>query len=236
MGGAGLEVSEVFYSIQGEGTRSGMPCAFVRLAGCELRCRYCDTAYAWSDGVRRGVDDLIAEVDAFGCNLVQITGGEPLLQPGVHRLMTRLCDLGKAVLLETSGAYDISTCDRRVVRIMDLKTPGSGESERNLWSNIELLTAADEVKFVLCDRVDYDWACRVIRRYNLAAKVAAVLMGCAWSTASVAGAAASQPLPDLAEWILADRLPVRLHVQLHKLIWGPDGRGVENPPPPVPSP
>ena len=226
MSGTELRLSEIFYSIQGEGTRAGLPCTFVRLAGCDLRCRYCDTAYAWGDGKGRDIGGIIADVTEFGCDLVQVTGGEPLMQANVHQLMARLCDLGKTVLLETSGAYDISTCDPRVVRIMDLKTPGSGESGRNLWSNIEHLTRADEVKFVICDRTDYQWAHQLIRRYDLAEKVAAIVMGHAWSTATSGDGDGDGSLRDLAEWILADHLPVRLQVQLHKLIWDPDQRGV----------
>lgn len=225
MTAAALQISELFYSIQGEGTRAGMPCTFVRLAGCDLRCSYCDTAYAWTGGERQTIGSILDQVDGFGCDLVQVTGGEPLAQEQVHDLMGRLCDLGKTVLLETSGAYDIATCDRRVIRIMDLKTPASGEEHRNIWSNIEHLTAQDEVKFVICDRDDYTWARDVIRRYDLANKVAAVLLGCAW-TSAVQGDDAENPLRDLAELILADRLPVRLQVQLHKLLWDPQRRGV----------
>ena len=224
-----LDVSEVFYSIQGEGTRSGLPCAFVRLAGCDLRCRYCDTAYARGPGERRRIDDIVEQVGGFGCDLVQVTGGEPLLQSGVHILMGRLCQMGKLVLLETSGACDISSCDRRVVRIMDLKTPGSGESGRNLWANVDRLTDADEVKFVICDRADYEWAREAIDRYDLSNRVAAVLLSPATDSrlesSGEEGFAGVDPR-QLAEWILADRLPVRLQLQLHRLIWGPHERGV----------
>ena len=219
-----LSVNEVFFSIQGEGTRTGLPCSFVRLAGCNLQCRYCDTLYARTGGQDRGIDQIIAELDSFGCNLVQITGGEPLLQSNVHTLMARLCEAGRDVLLETNGACDISTCDRRVVRIMDLKTPGSGQEDRNLWSNIDYLTAADEVKFVICDRADYDWARKVIGDYDLPGRKVAVLMSPAAALDAEGGS--TVPLRDLAQWILADRLPVRLQVQLHRLIWGPHERGV----------
>lgn len=225
MAGAALQISEVFHSIQGEGTRAGLACAFVRLAGCDLRCRYCDTAYAWGGGESFELDRILAAVTAFDCDLIQVTGGEPLQQQNVHSLMTRLCDLGKTVLLETSGAYDIAACDRRVVRIMDLKTPGSGEQSRNRWSNIDQLTGGDEVKFVICDRIDYDWARRVIERYDLADRVAAVLLSPAWPIGPADSGSATFA-GDLAEWILADRLPVRLQIQLHKLIWPSTQRGV----------
>ena len=228
MSGTELHVSEIFYSIQGEGTRAGLPCAFVRLAGCDLRCRYCDTAYAWGEGPGRDIERIIAEVTDFGCDLVEVTGGEPLMQANVHQLMARLCDLGKTVLLETSGAYDISTCDRRVVRIMDLKTPGSGEAERNLWPNIEHLTKRDEVKLVLCSRQDYDWARAVIGEHRLEKRVAAVLLSAVHETppGKDLPGATGLSLNDLAQWVLQDRLPVRVQTQLHKLIWEPDARGV----------
>lgn len=223
-----LVINEIFFSIQGESTRAGLPCVFVRLTGCHLRCNYCDTEYAFHEGRRRAIEEIVREVNGHRCELVEITGGEPLLQPNVHPLMKRLCDAGKTVLIETSGACDISLCDPRVIRIMDLKTPGSGEAERNLWSNIEHLNQRDEVKFVLCDRADYEWARDCIRRYRLDKCVAAVLMSAVASMppgeeiAGVEGMA----LRDLAEWILQDRLPVRLQTQLHKLIWDPMTRGV----------
>lgn len=223
-----LVVNEIFYSIQGESTWAGQPCVFVRLMGCHLRCHYCDTPYAFYEGQRETAESLIDRVEQFGCALVEVTGGEPLLQPGVHGFMKRLCDIGKIVLVETSGACDISWCDPRVVRIMDLKTPGSGHEEQNRWSNIEHLCDRDEVKFVICDRSDYEWSRRVIKRYQLDRRVKAVLM-------SAAGAAAASGelmgvdglgIQQLAEWILADRLPVTMQVQLHKLIWDPMTRGI----------
>ena len=205
---------------------------FIRLTGCHLRCHYCDTEYAFREGQRRTVDELIAEGQRLsdGCPLYELTGGEPLLQPGVHPLMTALCDLGKTVLIETSGACDISRCDPRVIRIMDIKTPGSGEADRTLWSNIEHLTERDEVKFVLCSREDYEWAKGVIRDHGLAARVKAVLLSAAapmkpgLEIAGVEGLA----LHDLASWVLADDLGdnVRMQTQLHKLIWDPMMRGV----------
>lgn len=229
--GETLIINEVFYSIQGESTWAGRPCVFVRLAGCNLRCHYCDTEYAFHEGRKRAIDDIIAEGERLSggaCGLYEITGGEPLLQPNVHVLMARLCDMGKTVLVETDGACDISVCDRRVIRIMDLKTPGSGESDRNRWENIEHLTPRDEVKFVLCDRADYDWMRQMIGRYDLSSRVNAVLASAAAHVPAgreIEGVA-GLPLRDLAEWVLADRLPVRVATQLHKLIWDPAMRGV----------
>lgn len=228
-----LKVNEIFYSIQGESTRAGRPCVFVRLRGCHLRCAYCDTEYAFHEGGAMSVGDVIAEGERLGgdCPLWEITGGEPLLQKGVHALMTRLCDAGREVLIETSGACDISVCDPRVVRIMDLKTPGSGESARNDWNNIAHLTERDEVKFVLTDRADYDWMKQVLAEHRLAERVGAVLLSAAApmaGTAEIAGVA-GLPLGDLAAWVLADFRDaprVRLQTQLHKLIWDPMARGV----------
>jgi 7-carboxy-7-deazaguanine synthase len=224
-----LMINEIFYSIQGESTWAGLPCVFVRLTGCHLRCHYCDTEYAFHEGKRRGVDEVIAEVRRHECKLVEVTGGEPLLQPNVHKLMSRLCDEGCTVLIETSGACDISTCDPRVIRIMDLKTPGSGEAGRNLWSNIDHLNKHDEVKFVLTDRADYEWMREVLAK-RLHEKVNAVLVS---ASAPMSPAPGSElrgveglPMRDLAEWVLADRLPVRMQTQLHKLIWDPMTRGV----------
>jgi 7-carboxy-7-deazaguanine synthase len=223
-----LLINEIFYSIQGESTRAGLPCVFVRLTGCHLRCHYCDTEYAFREGTKRRVDDVAAAALAHECALVEITGGEPLLQPNVHALMRRLCDAGRTVLIETDGACDISQCDPRVIRIMDIKTPGSGEADRNDWANIDKLNERDEVKFVICDRADYDWSCDVIRRYDLPSKVAAVLMGAAAEMTpgnEIAGVA-GLPLRELARWMLADGLNVRLQTQLHKQIWDPATRGV----------
>lgn len=225
-----LLINEIFYSVQGEGTRAGLPCVFVRLRGCHLRCAYCDTEYAFREGDRRSLGDVIAEGERLGgdCELWQVTGGEPLLQKGVHELMARLGDAGKTVLLETSGACDISPCDPRVIRIMDLKTPGSGESHRNNWNNLDLLTQRDEVKFVLTDRHDYQWARDAVRKHRLHERVAAVLFSPAAAmpaSAEIAGVPGLS-LTDLTEWVLEDRLPVRVQTQLHKLIWDPMARGV----------
>jgi 7-carboxy-7-deazaguanine synthase len=223
-----LLVNEIFFSIQGESTWAGRPCVFVRLTACHLRCSYCDTAYAFHEGGRRSVDEMVEEICSHPAGLVEVTGGEPLLQPAVHDLIRRLCDLGKTVLIETSGACDISRCDPRAIRIMDLKTPGSGEADRNLWTNIDQLTRRDEVKFVLTDRADYEWARGIIERYRLDDRCAAVLLSPVFEQPAgpeVAGAEGLSPRA-LAEWILADGLDVRLQLQLHKFIWDPQMRGV----------
>ncbi len=226
-----LRVNEVFYSIQGESSWAGRPCVFIRLAGCHLRCAYCDTEYAFHEGASRSIDALTAETCSFPCDLIQITGGEPLLQPRVTDLIRRLCDLGKTVLVETSGACDIDCagrCDPRAIRIMDIKTPGSGESDRNDWANIGRLRPSDEVKFVTCDRADYEWTREVIRKHDLPSRVRDVLLSAVWEQATgleIAGRP-GLPLRDLAAWILEDGLPVRMQTQLHKFIWEPSTRGV----------
>lgn len=223
-----LRVNEVFFSIQGEGTRMGRPCVFVRLTGCHLRCSYCDTEYAFKEGATREIGEIIDEVCGYPTNFVELTGGEPLLQARVHVLMSRLCDMGKTVAIETSGACDIGVCDPRVIRIMDLKTPGSGEAGRNDWGNIAKLNARDEVKFVICDRADYEWARGVIGEHDLTRRVAAVLMSAVFEQPrgleilGVRGLA----MRSLAEWILEDGLDVVLQPQLHKFIWEPQTRGV----------
>jgi len=223
-----LRITETFFSIQGESTHAGLPCFFIRLAGCHLRCRYCDTEYAFKGGETRTIDDLLDETRRLPTKLVQVTGGEPLLQTRVHDLMSRLCDEGYEVLLETSGACDVSTCDPRIVRILDLKTPGSGESERNLWSNLDVLTTRDEVKFVICDRTDYEWARDVVRDRDLTSRCGVVLFSPAVAQPpgdEIPGLPALPPR-DLVAWILDDRLTVRLQLQLHKFIWDPQTRGV----------
>lgn len=214
---ARVRVNEIFYSIQGESTWAGCPCVFVRLTGCNLRCAWCDTEYAFYEGRQMEIGEVAANVESFGCGLVEITGGEPLLQQGVHPLIEMLLARGHAVMIETSGERDISVLDPRVVRIMDLKCPASGESERNRWSNLEHLTTRDEVKFVVADRRDYEWAREVIRTHRLAERVNAVLLS------PVFGKLAPS---DLAAWILSDRLPVRMQLQMHKHIWPPTTRGV----------
>ena len=223
-----LRINEIFHSIQGESSWVGLPCVFVRLTGCHLRCAYCDTAYAFHEGQRQTIDSILEQVARYPARLIEITGGEPLLQHGVHDLMARLCDLGRTVLLETSGACDISTCDPRVIRILDFKSPGSGEVDRNLWSNVEHLTKRDEVKFVIMDRGDYEWSRHIVQKYDLTGCVKSVLFAGVFEQPrglEIAGCN-SLPLADLARWILEDGLPVRLQTQLHKIIWHPQTRGV----------
>jgi 7-carboxy-7-deazaguanine synthase len=223
-----LRIHETFLSIQGESTFAGRPCFFIRLTGCPLRCAWCDTSYAFREGSPRRVASLIDEALATRCPLVEVTGGEPLAQAACVDLVRGLCDAGLTVLVETSGALDIAPLDRRCHRIMDLKCPASGECERNLWANLDHLQPHDEVKFVIADRADYEWARRVLLERRLATRVACVLMSAAWAqpaNGEIAGSAGLEPRL-LAEWILADGLPVRMQTQLHKLIWHPSARGV----------
>jgi 7-carboxy-7-deazaguanine synthase len=215
-----LVLNEIFYSIQGESTFAGQPCVFVRLTGCDLRCTYCDTEYAFYEGKRRTVQSIIDEVAKHPCRLVEVTGGEPLLQKRVHLLMSRLCDLSYTVLIETSGAHDIAPIDPRVHRIMDLKCPTSGESDRNRMENLPLLGPRDEVKFVIGSREDYDWAKAQVQAGmpGWADRVNAILFSPVFGKIT--------PL-DLATWTMADALPrVRMQLQMHKLIWEPNQRGV----------
>ena len=212
-----LTINEIFHSIQGESTRAGAPCVFVRLTACDLRCTWCDTPYAFTDGAKRTVADVVDEVMAFGCPLVEITGGEPLLQEDVYPLMAALHARGLTVLLETGGHISVSRVPDGVVRIIDVKCPASGESARNHWPNLNLLAPADEVKFVVRDRADYEFARGVVARHDLAGKCAAVLFSPVHDVL---------PPLELASWILADRLAVRLQLQVHKYIWGTHVRGV----------
>jgi 7-carboxy-7-deazaguanine synthase len=212
-----LTVNEIFYSIQGESTRAGVPCVFVRLTACDLRCSWCDTPYAFHEGHKMSIDDVVAAVEKHGCPVVEITGGEPLLQDDVYPLMERLLATGHTVMLETGGHRPIDRVPARVLKIVDVKCPGSGESARNDWSNLDRLAPHDEVKFVIADRADYEFARDVIARYSLPSRAAAVLMS------PVHGVLAPQTL---SEWILADHLPARLQLQLHKYIWDPGTRGV----------
>lgn len=212
-----LTVNEIFHSIQGESTHSGRPCVFVRLTACDLRCSWCDTAYAFREGQRMSIDEVVAAVDRFECPVVEITGGEPLLQREVFPLMDRLLAGGRTVLVETGGHRSLADVPAGVITIMDVKCPGSGEASKTDWSNLARLDAEDQVKFVIKDRADYEYAREVTGRERLADRVAAVLFS------PVHGVLHPR---ELAEWILADRLPVRLQLQTHKYIWGPDVRGV----------
>ncbi|UCC25079.1 MAG: radical SAM protein [Gemmatimonadales bacterium] len=217
-----LRVTEVFHSIQGESTWAGMPCTFIRLTGCPLRCVWCDTTYSFHGGERRTIDELVAEAKGIGTLLVEVTGGEPLAHPNAFVLIRRLLDDGFTVLVETSGAVDVSPRDPRCHLIMDLKCPGSGEVDKNLWSNLDHLSARDEVKFVIADRADYEWTREVIRERGLGSRVRDEALR-ALLVSPVHGAV---DLRALAGWILEDRLPVRLQLQLHKYIWDPDTKGV----------
>jgi 7-carboxy-7-deazaguanine synthase len=211
-----LLIHEIYRSLQGESTFAGLPCDFIRLTACHLRCLYCDTPHAFAEGEVLAIDEVVARALELGDELVEITGGEPLLQPEVYPLMTRLADAGKTVLLETSGAIDIAAVDPRVRVILDIKTPGSGEVEANFWSNLARLKATDEVKIVVCDRNDFDWAAGLVREHRLTGRCAVLF-----------SAAFGQVNPtDLAGWILESRLPVRLQLQQHKILWDPNARGV----------
>jgi 7-carboxy-7-deazaguanine synthase len=212
-----LTVNEIFYSIQGESTQAGRPCVFVRLSACDLRCTWCDTAYAFHEGHKMSVDDVVDRVREYGCGLVEVTGGEPLLQRDVYPLMERLLGDGFAVMLETGGHVSTEQVPEAVTAIVDVKCPASGEAEKNHWPNLERLRPHDQVKFVIQDRRDYEFARDVLARHGLAGRVAAVLFS------PVHGVLDAK---ELAEWILADRLPVRLQLQVHKYIWGPTTRGV----------
>jgi 7-carboxy-7-deazaguanine synthase len=217
-----LRVTEIFHSIQGESTWAGVPCTFVRLTGCPLRCVWCDTEYAFHGGEKVSLDEIIARVEAMGTRLVEITGGEPLVHRNAFVLAEQLLERGFTVLVETSGAIDVSPLDPRVHKIMDLKCPGSGEEARNLWSNLDHLTERDEIKFVVKDRLDYEWTRAVIREHALdervrTGKLRALLVSPVWDAID---------FQQLAEWILQDHLPVRYQIQLHKVIWGANVAGV----------
>ena len=212
-----LTINEIFHSIQGESTHAGRPCVFVRLTACDLRCSWCDTPYAFHEGRKMTVDQVVEDVGGFDCPVVEITGGEPLLQPDVYPLMERLLERGHTVMLETGGHRSIAGVPANVIRIVDVKCPGSGEAEKNDWSNLGLLSPSDEVKFVIRDRADYDYARSVVDEHHLVDRCAAVLFS------PVHGVL---PARDLAAWILEDRLAVRLQLQAHKYIWSPNARGV----------
>lgn len=210
-----LRITEIFHSIQGESTHVGRPCVFVRLTGCNLRCVWCDSEYTFTGGERMSLDEVMARVAGYGCRLVEVTGGEPLAQTESFELIRRLCDEGYEVLIETSGSIDISPVDPRAKIILDVKCPGSGEVEKNLWSNLDRLRPHDEIKFVIADRNDYEWAKTVIEERKLDRWT--VLLSPAWDL---------MDRKALAEWMLADRLPARFQTQLHKHIWGAGVHGV----------
>ena len=205
-----LKITEIFFSLQGEALTVGIPTTFVRLTGCPLRCRYCDTAYAFSGGDWMDIDEILEQVAALGANYVTVTGGEPLAQKACLDLLTRLCEAGYRVSLETGGALDISGVDPRVVTVMDIKTPGSGEEERNRYDNLEFIGARDQIKFVICDRQDYQWSKQLLQRYKLNERCE-ILFSPSYQQLDAR---------DLADWILHDKLPVRMQIQLHKLLWG----------------
>lgn len=212
-----LTINEIFYSIQGESTFSGRPCVFVRLTACDLRCSWCDTAYAFHEGRKVQLDEVVRQVESYQCPLVEITGGEPLLQDEVYPLMTRLLGAGHTVLLETGGHVSIERVPREVVRIVDVKCPASGESPRNDWGNLDRLAPHDQVKFVIQDRIDYEFARDVVRSHALHQRCAAALFS------PVHGVLDAKLL---SEWVLEDKLPVRVQLQIHKYIWGAETRGV----------
>ena len=213
-----LRVTEIFRSIQGESTHAGRPCAFVRLAGCPMRCVWCDSEYTFTGGEHVSLDDVLAQVRALDCQLVEVTGGEPLAQTSAFELITRLCDEGYEVLIETGGYISTEAVDERAKLILDVKCPASGEAERNHWPNLERLRAdRDEVKFVVADRADWEYARAVIARYDLERRAHAILISPVWSQID---------LQALADWIASSGLRVRMQLQLHKYIWGADARGV----------
>jgi 7-carboxy-7-deazaguanine synthase len=212
-----LTINEIFFSIQGESSHAGRPCVFVRLTGCDLRCAWCDTSYAFDAGQKQSVEAVVTAVDAYGCSLVEITGGEPLLQRDVYPLMETLLATGKTVLLETGGHVDISKVPHDVVKVVDVKCPGSDEAGRNDLANLDRLASHDEVKFVIRDRSDYEFSRAIVHEYRLEDRCAAVLLSPVHRVLD----------PErLSEWALADRLPVRIQVQLHKYLWGDEARGV----------
>ncbi|GFO71017.1 7-carboxy-7-deazaguanine synthase [Bathymodiolus japonicus methanotrophic gill symbiont] len=205
-----LRISEIFYSLQGESRTVGLPTVFIRLTGCPLRCQYCDTSYAFSGGVMQSIASIIEQVAQYKTRYITVTGGEPLAQPGCMELLGQLADKGYQVSLETSGAIDVSTVDARIVKVMDLKTPASDEEHRNLYTNLQYLNTQDQIKFVLCDADDYAWSKAKMAEYQLAQKCEVLF----------SPSMGQQDPTELAEWILADQLPVRFQVQLHKFLWG----------------
>ena len=204
-----LRITELFHSLQGESVTVGLPTVFIRLTGCPLRCQYCDTAYAFSGGELRELEDILHEVATYQCRHICVTGGEPLAQPGCTALLAKLCDAGYSVSLETSGARDISQVDQRVMIVMDLKTPDSSECDKNRLANLDYLKISDQIKFVLCSRADYEWACSMIVEHQLEQRVQ-LLFSPSWKQLNPT---------DLANWIIADKIPVRFQLQLHKILW-----------------
>ena len=215
----GLVVSEIFHSIQGESTYAGRPCAFVRMSGCNLRCAWCDTAYAWENGRTMSQDEVILALKSFGCQLVELTGGEPLMQPEMPELARKLVEMGREVLVETNGTFPVDILDERVTAIVDIKSPSSGMSARTLWKNLEMLRPKDELKFVIASREDFDYATAVLERLPGESPLSEGRIHFSPVLDRLAPS-------DLAAWILASRLPVRLSLQLHKFIWSLDARGV----------
>jgi 7-carboxy-7-deazaguanine synthase len=209
-----MRITEIYQSIQGESSYAGLPCVFVRTTGCDLRCSWCDSEFTFEGGARMTVDEVMAEVEKYDCRLVELTGGEPMLQPDIYELVTRLADSARTVLIETGGHRDVSRLDPRVIRILDLKCPASGECHKNLWANLDHLRPVDEVKFVIADRADYEWALETIRERSLEDRVKILI-----STAF----AMIEP-QSVVEWMLEDRLQARFQLQLHKYIWPPDAR------------
>ena len=212
-----LTINEIFHSIQGESTHAGRPCVFVRLTACDLRCSWCDTTYAFHEGHKMSIGDVLQRVDDYGCDVVEITGGEPLLQKDVYSLMRQLLERGRTVMLETGGHLSVDDVPEGVIRVIDVKCPGSGESARNHWPNLDRLRATDEVKFVIRDRADYEYASDVVAKHRLTGRCAAVLFS------PVHGVLDAKAL---AAWVLEDRLPVRVQLQIHKFIWDAATRGV----------
>ena len=210
MSAARLRLTEIFFSLQGETRTVGIPTVFIRLTGCPLRCQYCDTAYAFTGGTLQAIAEILEKVKSYPTRYVTVTGGEPLAQPGCLLLLTTLCDANYIVSLETSGALDVSTVDPRVVKVMDIKTPGSKECARNLFSNLDYIDAKDQVKFVICNREDYEWSKNILQQYALPTRCE-ILFSPSYT---------ELPARTLAEWILEDGLPVRLQIQLHKFLWG----------------
>ncbi|KTD12967.1 7-carboxy-7-deazaguanine synthase QueE [Legionella jamestowniensis] len=204
-----LRITEIFHSLQGESVTVGLPTVFIRLTGCPLRCQYCDTTYAFSGGKITPISTILEKVASYQCSYVCVTGGEPLAQPGCISLLKELCDAGYNVSLETSGARDLSEVDKRVMIVMDLKTPDSGEADKNLFDNLVFLKPTDQIKFVLCSHDDYQWACQIIDEYNLSKK-AQILFSPSWHQLNPT---------ELANWIVEDKLPVRFQLQLHKILW-----------------